>query len=131
MCNWFPAFLTNCPQAVKLGKHTSSSLTLTLSTSVSHGCALSPLLYVLLTSDCQPTLLSNTFKFSVIQQPLGLILNNDEAAYRQEVQNLTAQSNGNKLVLNTKKTKKKIIVDFRNTKKQKTNKKNTHSLVTK
>ena len=51
---------------------------------------------------------------------IGLITNNDEAAYRKEVQNLTTWCTDNNLFLNTKKIKE-IIVDFR------TKKKTTHS----
>lgn len=43
ICNWTKDFLTNCPQTVKLGKQTSS--TLILNTGVPQGCVLSPILY--------------------------------------------------------------------------------------
>ena len=44
---------------------------------------------------------------------MGVISNNDELAYRDEVQNLTVWCSTNNLILNNKKTKE-IVVDFRN-----------------
>lgn len=43
-------FLTGCPQAVRMGNHTSSTLTQNIETP--QGCVLSPVLYLLYTSDC-------------------------------------------------------------------------------
>ncbi|XP_030283157.1 uncharacterized protein LOC115587459 [Sparus aurata] len=43
---------------------------------------------------------------------IGLISNNDESAYREEVQHLTVWCASNDLALNTKKTKE-LIVDYR------------------
>ena len=45
LCNWILDFLTSRPQVVRMGNHTSSSLT--LSTGAPQGCILSPLLYSL------------------------------------------------------------------------------------
>ncbi|KAK3522582.1 hypothetical protein QTP86_025003 [Hemibagrus guttatus] len=50
---WISNFLTDKPQAVRVGKHVSSSLT--LSTGDPQGCVLSPLLYPLYTYDCLDT----------------------------------------------------------------------------
>jgi hypothetical protein len=50
LCNWILDFLTSRPQVVRMGNHTSSSLT--LSTGAPQGCVLSPLLYSLYTHDC-------------------------------------------------------------------------------
>ena len=43
---------------------------------------------------------------------IGLISNNDESAYREEVQDLIVWCTNNNLVLNTKNTKE-LIVDYR------------------
>src|SRR4029434_3433414 len=57
LCYWILDFLTSTPQVVRMGKHTSSSLT--LSTGAPQGCVLSPLLYSLYTQDCVATHSSN------------------------------------------------------------------------
>ncbi len=69
-------------------------------------CALSPLLYSLYTHDC----VSSHSSTSIII--LGLISNNDEAAYLDEVERLTSWCQDNCLSLNMSKTKE-LIVDFR------------------
>jgi hypothetical protein len=74
---------------------------------------LSPLLF---THDCSPIHNSNSIiKFADDTTVLGLIRNNDESAYREEVQHLAAWCASNNLVLNTTKTKE-LIVDFRKSK---------------
>lgn len=111
LCNWILDFLTNRPQSVRLDKHTSS--TLTLNTGVPQGCVLSPLLYSLFTYDCTPVHGTNTIiKYADDTTVIGLISNNDELAYREEVQHLAAWCADNNLALNSKKTKE-LIVDFR------------------
>ena len=113
LCNWIMDFLTNRPQAVKLGSLYSS--TITLNTGVPQGCVLSPLLYSLFTHDCAPVYGSNAIiKFADDTTVVGLIREEDETAYRDEVQHLTTWCKNNNLELNTKKTKE-IIVDFRRT----------------
>ncbi|KAM3870092.1 uncharacterized protein ACN63O_005204 [Diretmus argenteus] len=119
-CNWMLDFLTNRPQSVRLDNHTSS--TLTLNTVVPRGCMLSPLLYSLFTYDT-PVRGSNTIiKFADNTTVIGLISNNDESAYREEVQHLSVQCTDNNLALNTKNTKE-LIVDSRNSKAS------THTLI--
>ncbi|KAF0039088.1 hypothetical protein F2P81_009572 [Scophthalmus maximus] len=111
LCNWILDFLTNRPQSVRLGNHTSS--TLILNTGVPQGCVLSPLLYSLFTYDCTHVHGSNTIvKFADDTMVVGLISNNDESAYREEVWHLAEWCADNNLALNTKKTKE-LIVDFR------------------
>jgi hypothetical protein len=53
---------------------------------VPQGCLLSPLLYSLFTYDCVPVHCSNTIaKFTDDTTVVGLISDNDESAYREEV----------------------------------------------
>ena len=111
LCNWILDFLSNRPQSVRVENHTSS--TLILNTGVPQGCVLSPLLYSLFTYDCTPVHGSNTIvKFADDTTVIGLISDNDESAYREEVQHLAVWCADNNLALNTKKTKE-LIVDFR------------------
>ena len=111
ICNWLLDFLTNRPQHVRLDHHCSS--TLTINTGVPQGCVLSPFLYSLFTHDCRPVHGSNTIiKFADDTTVIGLIRNNDESAYREEVDHLAARCEDNNLRLNTSKTKE-LIVDFR------------------
>ncbi|KAI5607308.1 hypothetical protein C0J50_7060 [Silurus asotus] len=110
LCQWISNFLTDRPQAVRVGKHTSS--TLTLSAGAPQGCVLSPLLYSLYTHDCKATSNSTTIiKFADDTVVVGLISNNDEMAYLQEVKNLERLCQENNLLLNVSKTKE-LIVDF-------------------
>ena len=111
LCLWIKDFLTNRPQKVRLGQHTST--TITLNTGVPQGCVLSPFLYSLFTSDCISHHSSNTvIKFADDTTIIGQIANNDEGAYREEVSTLAEWCRDNDLILNTKKTKE-IVIDFR------------------
>ena len=111
LCNWIMDFLTNRPQHVRSG-HTCSS-TITLNIGVPQGCVLSPFLYSLYTHDCKPVHGCNSIiKFADDTTVIGLISDNDETAYREEVQHLATWCADNNLLLNTSKTKE-LIVDFR------------------
>uniref|UniRef100_A0A669BQX1 Reverse transcriptase domain-containing protein n=1 Tax=Oreochromis niloticus TaxID=8128 RepID=A0A669BQX1_ORENI len=113
LCNWILDFLTGRPQSVRIRNCTSS--TTTLSTGAPQGCALSPLLFTLLTHDCVATHTSNhIIKFADDTTVVGLISKNDESAYREEVQRLTIWCKDNNLSLNVDKTKE-MVADFRRT----------------
>ena len=79
---------------VKLGNNPST--TRIFNTGGPQGCVLSPLLYSLFTHDCVTT---------TTQQIVGLITNNDETAYREEMRALVEESQKNNLSLNINKTK--------------------------
>uniref|UniRef100_A0A4W5KKS1 Reverse transcriptase domain-containing protein n=1 Tax=Hucho hucho TaxID=62062 RepID=A0A4W5KKS1_9TELE len=111
LCNWILDFLTGRPQVVRVGSNTSA--TLILNTGAPQGCVLSPLLYSLFTHDCMARHDSNTIiKFADDTTVVGLITNNDETAYREEVRDLALWCQDNNLSLNVTKTKE-MIVDYR------------------
>ncbi|KAI5621838.1 gastrula zinc finger protein XlCGF28.1-like [Silurus asotus] len=111
LCNWILDFLTERPQSVRIGNSISS--TTTLSTGAPQGCVFSPLLFTLLTYDCVAMHSSNyIIKFTDDTTVVGLISKNDESAYREKVQRLTAWCGANNLSLNLDKTKE-MVVDFR------------------
>ncbi len=111
LCDWIQDFLTGRPQVVKVGQFTSNSITLNVG--APQGCVLSPLLYSLYTNDCVSSHRSTSIiKFADDTVVLGLISNNDETAYLDEVERLTSWCQDNCLSLNVNKTKE-LIVDFR------------------
>ncbi len=111
LCNWILDFLTGRPQSVRVDHNTSS--TTTLSTGAPQGCVLSPLLFTLLTHDCTANFSSNhNIKFADATTVVGLISNNDETHYREEVAQLAVWCGANNLSLNVEKTKE-VVVDFR------------------
>ncbi len=111
LCDWIQDFLTGRPQVVKLGQFTSNSITLNVG--APQGCVLSPLLYSLYTHDCVSSHSSTSIiKFADDTVVLGLISNNDETAYLDEVERLSSWCQDNCLSLNGSKTKE-LIVDFR------------------
>ncbi len=111
LCNWILDFLTGRPQSVRVGHNTSS--TTTLSTGAPQGCVLSPLLFTLLTHDCTAKFSSNhIIKFADDTTVVGLISNNDETHYREEVAQLAEWCGTNNLSLNVEKTKE-VVMDFR------------------
>ncbi len=111
LCDWIQDFLTARPQVVKVSQFTSNSITLNVG--APQGCVLSPLLYSLYTHDCVSSHSSTSIvKFADDTVVLGLVSNNDEAAYLDEVERLTSWCQDNCLSLNVSKTKE-LIVDFR------------------
>ena len=74
---------------------------------------LSLLLYSLFTHDCTARHDSNTIiKFADDTTALGLITDNDETVYREEVRDLAVWCQDNNLSLNVSKTNN-LIVDYR------------------
>ncbi len=111
LCSWILDFLTGRSQVVRMGNNTSSPLI--LNTGAPQGCVLSPLLYSLYTHDCTATHSYNVIvKFADDTTVIGLITDNDETAYREEVSTLTKWCQENHLSLNIDKTKE-LVVDYR------------------
>ena len=111
ICAWIKDFLSDRPQRVRLGPHTSS--TIKVSTGSPQGCVLSPTLYNLYTHDFTPVHPSNSIiKFADDTTVVGCISAGDETAYRDEVEQLAKLCKANNLLLNQLKTQE-VIVDFR------------------
>jgi len=88
LCAWILNFLTARPQVIRMGRHTSRSLTLNIG--FPQVCVLSPLLYSLYTHDCVARSSSNIIiKFATDTAVVGLISGNNEKAYIEEVANLS------------------------------------------
>ncbi|KAK3550825.1 hypothetical protein QTP70_005741 [Hemibagrus guttatus] len=110
LCQWISNFLTGRPQAVRMGRHVSASLT--LSTGAPQGSVLSPLLYSLYTYNCVATTNSTTIiKLTDDTVVVRLTSDNNKTAYLEAVRNLENWCQRNNLLLNVSKTKE-LIVDF-------------------
>jgi hypothetical protein len=88
------------PQVVRASNNTSTMWILMLS----------PLLYSLFTVDCVAKHDFNTIvKFADDTAVVGLITNNNETAFREEVRDLAVWCHDNNISLNTRKTKEMCI----------------------
>ena len=95
---------------VRVGNNTSARLILNTWPLV---CVLSTLLYSLFTHNCVASHGSNTIiKFADNTTLVGLINDNDETAYKEEVRDLSVWCQDKNLSLNVSKTKE-LIVDYR------------------
>ncbi len=95
---------------MKEGQFTSNSITLNIG--APQGCVLSPLLYSLYTHDCVSSHSSTSIiQFADDTVVLGLINNNDETAYLDEVERLTSWCQDMWAKLKSKT--KELIVNFR------------------
>jgi hypothetical protein len=93
--------MTGHPQVVRVGNNTFA--TLILNTGDPQECVLSPLLYSMFTHDCMAKHDSNTIiKFAA--DTTGLITDNNETAYSEEVKDLAVWCQDNNLFLNVIKT---------------------------
>ena len=89
------------------------SATLILNTGAPQGCVLIPSLYSPFTHNCMAKDDSNTIiMFADDTTVVGLITDNDETAYREEVRELAVWCQDNNLSLNVSKTKE-LIMDYR------------------
>ncbi len=103
LSSWILDFLTGRSQMVRMGNDTSSPLV--LNSGAPQGCVLSPLLHSLYTHDCTATHSSNVIvKFADDTTVIGLITDNDEMAYKEEVSTLTKRCQENHLSLTIDKT---------------------------
>ncbi|KAG5284759.1 hypothetical protein AALO_G00030160 [Alosa alosa] len=111
LCHWIFDFLTNRSQVVRVGGLTSDSLT--ISTGAPQGCVLSPLLYNIYTHDCKANSShTSIIKFADDTVILGLISNNNEQFYLDQVDEVAQWCQSNSLTLNINKTKE-MVVDYR------------------
>lgn len=95
-----------------MGKRTSSCITVN-SAPPPQGCILITLLFSLLTYDYTASHTSNEIiKYADDTTVVGLIKDEDEAAYRMEVEWLTTWCRSHSLLLNVSKTNE-MVIDFR------------------
>ena len=114
LCNWILNFLLDRPQIVKVGDLSSSVIV--LNTGSPQGCPCSPKFYSLFTHDCVATFSDiHVFKFADDTTVTGLITDNNEDKYRQEIKNIVHWCDDNNLILNVSKTKE-LIIDFKRNK---------------
>ena len=88
----------------------NTSATLILNTGAPQRCVISPLLYSLFTHDCVAKHDSNSIiKFADDTMVVGLITDNNETAYREEVRDLAVWCQDNNLSFHVSKTKELIV----------------------
>ena len=109
---WILDYLSCRPQYVRLNSSLFSSTTIT-NTGAPQGTVLSPFLFSIYTSECR-ALYDNCVidKYADDTVLTGLITNDQDANYRQEIDNFVDWCDANHLILNASKTKE-MIIDFR------------------
>ena len=104
-CNCVLDFLMGRPQVVRVGNNISTLLI--LNTGSPQRGVLSSLLYSQFTHDCVVMHVSNSIiKFADDTTVVGLITNNDEMAYREEMRALGVWCQQNNLTLNVSKQRR-------------------------
>ena len=107
VCRWIFSFITGRAQVVRVGD--LNSISLTLSTGMLQGCALSPLLY-LFTHNCDAKYSFNIIiKFTDETTIMSLIIDNGDMIYREMVKALAKWCMDNNLSLNISKTKEMVM----------------------
>lgn len=111
ICHWIRSFLWKRRQRVKMNSHLSRPLT--LSTGAPQGCVLSPWLFSLYTNYLISFHSSVTIlKYADDTTIIGLITNNNEDRYREQIAQAVTWCLNNNLQLNSSKTQE-LIIDFR------------------
>ena len=99
LCDWILNFLIDRHQVVSIQNCSSSALM--LSTGTPQGCVLSPMLYSIFTFDCIANDESTVMiKFADDTTICGFIKNNDETAYREQINTTVQWCKNNNLLLN-------------------------------
>lgn len=107
LCTWSLDFLSVRTQNIRVGCNNSKTITLNMGAPL--GCVLSPLLFTFLTHNCAPKCSTNhIIKFVNDATVVGLISNNDEVNYKNEVSQLVQRYKTNNFILNQMKTKETI-----------------------
>ncbi len=131
ICSVLPASLDPLQFAYRSNRSTDDAIAFTRHTALSHlenkntyvrmlFVTVVQHLTMLYTHDCSTTHSSNVIvKFADDTMVIGLITDNDETAYREEVSTLTKWCQENHLSLNIDKTKE-LVVDFRRQSKEHT-----------
>ena len=110
---WICNYLTNRSQYVKICSSNNVSHSITSNTGAPQGTVLAPFLFTLYTSDARSTNSNCTLvKFADDTALLGLIKNDDDTAYLDQINHFTNYCDQNFLELNVNKTKE-MVIDFR------------------
>ena len=108
---WIHSFLTERVQYVNFNG--TKSGVIIINTGAPQGCVLSAFLFTIYTTDCTSSSKQVVIlKYADDTVIIGLLSNNDETSYRQEVMKFCKWCDDNYLNLNVSKTKE-MLVDFR------------------
>ena len=113
LLSWILNYLTNRTQYVRLSRNGTISRCLQSNTGAPQGTVLAPFLFTLYTSDCRSTESScPLIKFADDTAMLGLITNDNDTVFQQQLLKFVNYCDANFLELNVFKTKE-MIIDFR------------------